>query len=190
MGTHSFKRIAGKQSVPGAALFFTSPIASIIDSCVKTRSSNLGPTFSSLVGKNSFGFSILNFGSGWEKLDEYCSTSLIHISTSLSIFSPFISKEPILLLVLSFLFAYAKKCLGFDFNFSNALVSFTIFYSSCDSNNFLSISHIPFSNSAFVSAEFVFRNFLCSFFFFLSNILLSLGMLFDCIPPLHLGSSG
>merc|ERR1712121_483247 len=179
MGTHSFKRIAGKQSVPGAALFFTSPITSIIDLCIKSRSHSLGPVFSSLVEKNSFGFSILNFGLGWEKLDEYCSTSLIHISTSLLIFSPFISKGPILLLVLSFLFAYAKKCLGFDFIFSNALVSFAIF-SSRDSNNFLSISLILFSNSAFDSAEFVFRNFL----FFLSNSLLSLVMLFDYVPPL------
>ena len=75
---HFFKRTAGKRSVPGAALFFTSPIASIMDFCVKSVSHSLGPVFSSSMEKNSFGFSILNFGSGWEKLEDYCSASLIH----------------------------------------------------------------------------------------------------------------
>merc|ERR1711888_446536 len=76
---HFFKRVAGKRSVPGAALFFTSPIVSIIDFCVKLMSHNLGPVFLSSVEKNSLEFCILNFGSVWEKLEEYCSSSSIHI---------------------------------------------------------------------------------------------------------------
>ena len=124
---HSFKRMAGKWSVPGAALFFTSPIASIMAFCIKSMSHSLGPVFSSSVEKNSYGFFILNFGPGWEKLEEFCSTNLTHISINLSIFFPFISKGPILLLVLSFFFAYAKKCFGLDFIFSIARTSLSIF---------------------------------------------------------------
>jgi len=141
-----------------------------------------GPAFSSFMEKNSVGFSILYSGSGWEKLEEYCSTNFVHISNKLVIFSPPISKGPILFLVLSFFLAYVKKYLGFDFIYSIARVSFTIFSSSYESNNFLSISPMAFSIRFFLSDGFLFRSSLFSIFFFLNNTLLSLGILFECDP--------
>ena len=106
---HSFKSTTGKRSVPGAALFLTSFIASIMDFRVKSISSSIGSALSSFMVKNSFGFSILYLGSGWEKLEEYCCTNFIHISDKLVNFSPSISKGPILFLVLSFFLAYEKN---------------------------------------------------------------------------------
>ena len=136
---HSFKSMAGKRSVPGAALFLTSFIASIMDFCVKSISPSIGPTLSSLMEKNSVGLSILYSGSGWEKLEEYCSTNFIHISNKLVIFSPFISKGPILFLVLSFFLAYVKKYLGFDFVFNCPCLIYNVFFRM--SNNFC---HFPY----------------------------------------------
>merc|ERR1712179_185963 len=143
-------------SVPGAALFLTSFIASIKDVCVKSISPSIGPTLSSFMEKNSDGFSILYSGSGWEKLEEYCSTNFIHVSHKLVIFSPFISKGLILFLVLSFFLAYVKKYLGFDFMFSIARASFTMFSTSYESNNFLSISPMAFSIHFFLSGGLLF----------------------------------
>ena len=60
---HSFKRIAGNRSVPGAELFLMSLIALIMDCFVKSTSHSLGPVVSSSVEKKSFVFSILKFGS-------------------------------------------------------------------------------------------------------------------------------
>merc|ERR1712121_467107 len=168
------------KSVPGAALFLISFIASIIDFCVKSISPSTDLAFTSFMEKNSLGFSILCFGSGWEKLDEYCSTNFVHISDKLVIFSPPISKGPILLLVLSFFLAYVKKYLGFDFMYSLARASSTILSSSYESNNFLSISPMVFSIRSFLSGEFLFFNSLFSIFLFLNNTLLCLGILFEC----------
>ena len=102
---HSFKRIAGNRSVPGAELFLMSLIALIMDFFVKSMSHNLEPVLSSSVKKKLVVFSILKSGSGWEKLEEYCSTNFTHISNKLSILSSLISKGPIVLLVFRFFFA-------------------------------------------------------------------------------------
>merc|ERR1712179_789202 len=179
---HSFKSITGKRSVPGAALFLPSFIASIIDFRVKSISSSIGSALSSFMEKNSIEFSILYLGSGWEKLEEYCCTNFIHISNKLVNFSPSISKGPILFLVLSFFLAYVKKYLGFDFMFSIARASFTIFSSLYEFNNFLSISPMAFSIHFFLSGGLLFCSSLFSIFFFLNSTLLSLGILFDCDP--------
>merc|ERR1711905_102349 len=149
---------------------------------MKSISSSIGLTLSSLMEKNSVGLSILYSGSGWEKLEEYCSTNFIHISNKLVMFSPPISKGPILFLVLSFFLAYVKKYLGFDFMFSIARVSFTTVSSSYEFNNFLSILPMAFSIRFFLSDGFLFCSSLFSFLFFLNNPLLSLGILFECDP--------
>merc|ERR1711888_133626 len=162
---HSFISTTGKRSVPGAALFLISFIASIIDFCVKSISPSTDLAFTSFMEKNSLGFSILCFGSGWEKLDEYCSTNFVHISNKLVIFSPSISKGPILLLVLSFFLAYVKKYLGFDLRFSITRVSFTTVSSSYEFNNFLSILPMAFSILFFFLGGFFFCSSLLSFLF-------------------------
>merc|ERR1712120_61881 len=98
-----------------------------MDFCLKSMSSNIGPVFSLCMEKNSIEFAILYFGSGWEKLEEYCCTNFIHISDKLVIFSPSISKRSYFFLVLSFFLAYVKIYLGFDFIFSIARDSITMF---------------------------------------------------------------
>merc|ERR1712121_376337 len=133
---HSFKSIAGKRSVPGDALFLTSFIASIIHFCVKSMFSSKGLVFSFCMEKNSIEFDILYFGSGWEKLEEYCCSNFAHISDKLVIRLPSMSKGPIFFLVLSFLLGYVKKYLGFDFMFSIARSSFTMFSFSYEFKSF------------------------------------------------------
>merc|ERR1711913_64120 len=153
-----------------------------MDLRVKSISSSTCSALSLFIEKNSIGFSILYLGSGWEKLEEYCSTNFIHISKKLVKFSPSISKGPTLFLVFSFFLAYVKKYLGFDFMFSIALVSFKIFSSSYEFNNFLSISPMSLSICFLLSGGFLFYSSLLSFLFFLNNTLLSLGILFVCDP--------
>merc|ERR1712033_11168 len=93
-----------------------------------------------------------------------------------------LSKGPILLLDLSFFHAYVKKYLGFDFKFSIAHDSFTKVSSSYEFNNFLSILPMAFSIRFFRLGRFLFCSSLFGFFFFLNKTLLSLGILFECVP--------
>ena len=92
--------------------------------------------FSFCMEKNSIEFDILYFGSGWEKLEEYCCSNFAHISDKHVICLPSMSKGPIFFLVLSFLLAYVKKYLGFDFMFSIARSSFTMFSFSYEFKQF------------------------------------------------------
>ena len=108
-------------------------------------SSNLGPLLFSPVEKNPFGSSILYFGFGEEKLDSYCSDSFPQISCAVLNISSLILKGPIILLVLSFFLAYVKKCFGLVLMYLIARVSFSIFSSLWDFNNFLSMLVISFS---------------------------------------------
>ena len=144
-------------------------------------SSNLGPLLFPPVEKNPFGSSILYLGSGEEKLESYCSDSFPQISCAVLNISSFILKGPIILLVLSFFFAYVKKCFGFVLMFLIACVSFSIFSFLWDFNNFLSMSTIALSMQFFFLVLHLF-NFKFNFFFFLNSIFLSLGILFVCEP--------